>query len=173
MKQKIKIFLSTCGCLLTITAGILFAHSVHQYLAAADENAGAERIIAAFRSIVAAELRQPVGLTDIKLKVERKWAFIVADIDELNGRKIDWSITPYPGGIAGDDCGGNAFALLEYSARRGWDVIASRVCSTDASYVYWPDRYGAPRSLFPGGLNTEIDPSVIDGLGTSGGGRTD
>ena len=105
-------------------------------------------IMDAMRVPVMKELKQRVVFKPSHLKVAAGWAFIVARPLQPNGRKVDYSRGIYAEAAKAGALEDQVVGLLK-RGNRGWTVVAHVVGATDVPYVDWPDKYGAPKSIFP------------------------
>jgi hypothetical protein len=98
--------------------------------------------------VVSEDVGQPVSFTIDTVRVDNDWGWLVVQPQASAGGEIDWSQTKYATQAAEGvlDGGGTTYALLR---RQGgaWTVVDLAVGPTDAAYIGWPQRYGAPASL--------------------------
>jgi hypothetical protein len=105
-------------------------------------------IMDTLRVPVESELKQDVVFVPKKFTVCRDWAFLEAEMQQPDGRPVDWSVTPYRDAVDEGMCGGYVHALLRAKAGR-WQVRVYEICASDVPWVMWADEYGAPQALFP------------------------
>lgn len=91
----------------------------------------------------------PVSFTVTTKRTEGDWGWLIAQPWTPEGAQIDWSTTRYAtqareGALDGE---GTTYALLRRQNGQ-WTVVDFAVGPTDVVYADWPQRYGAPASLF-------------------------
>lgn len=114
--------------------------------ASAEERAPLETALGAS---LAVDLGQPVQLRIDHARIDGDWAWVIAEPFKPGGLAlIDWSTTHYAQQAAlGMMDGGTTYALLQRSDGV-WTVKDFVVGPTDAPWVAWAGRYGAPASLW-------------------------
>ncbi|MEZ6023169.1 MAG: hypothetical protein R3C16_07125 [Hyphomonadaceae bacterium] len=102
----------------------------------------------ALTPVVAADLGRPIKFTVETSRTDGEWGWIVAHPWTPEGAAIDWSQTNYAqrAGAGMLDGGGTTFALMRQE-NGAWRVVEFVVGPTDAAWVEWPQRHGAPQSL--------------------------
>lgn len=105
-------------------------------------------IMDALRVPVMRELKQRVVFKPSHLKLAGGWAFIVARPLQPNGRKVDYSRGIHAEAAKSGALEDQVVGLLK-RGKGGWTVVAHTVGATDVPYVDWPQRFGAPKSIFP------------------------
>jgi hypothetical protein len=111
---------------------------------------GPERtaIINALRVPVQKELKTAVQFKVDHLRVQSNWAFIGGYPQAKKG-KIDWNKTRYKVAIDEGAFDEGVFALLRKKNGK-WTVVKYVIGATDVPWVEWPQKYGAPKAIFPG-----------------------
>ena len=104
-------------------------------------------IMEALRFPVSTELKQKVIFVVTKLKVQRGYAFVIAQPQRPDGRKIDYSKTQYAEAIKGGAFDDQVIGLLK---KRGsqWRVLTYNIGATDVVWEEWPAKYSAPAAIF-------------------------
>ncbi len=108
-----------------------------------------DAMVAALSPAASADIGRPVTFQVTTKRVEGDWGFLVAQPWTPEGASIDWSTTQYAerareGALDGN---GTTYALLRRQ-NGTWTVTAFAVGPTDVAYADWPQRYGAPASIF-------------------------
>lgn len=111
--------------------------------------APAERaaILDAARAPVVARLGRPVLFKVDRLTRDGDWAFLLADLQDRQGRPIDYAGTPLADAAANGMVSKRCAALLR-RAEGGWEVVESRIGPTDVAWEGWASEHRAPPSLF-------------------------
>lgn len=101
------------------------------------------------RETIADDLGQPVQFVVDTLRAEdENWAFYAGQIQQPNGRPIDFSHTRYAEAIEAQMFDGpTVFALFSYNNGQ-WRVVTFVVGPTDVAYAGWAEEYNAPAALF-------------------------
>lgn len=84
------------------------------------------------------------------LKVSGEWAFLTGAVLNPQGGKFDYKGTRYQEMIeaeAFDD----GLSMLLRRTQGAWRVRAFALGATDVPWVDWPEKYRAPRAIFPFG----------------------
>jgi hypothetical protein len=104
---------------------------------------------AAVATNLAVDLGQPVSLRIDHARVDGDWAWVIAQPSQPGGAPIDWSTTRYAeaNNLGMLDGGGTTYTLLQ-RANGAWTVKDFVVGPTDAPWVEWSTRHGAPASLW-------------------------
>ena len=103
-------------------------------------------ILEACRPAAEAELGVPVRLHVRTLRVEGRWAFLLATLQDRSGGPIDLKRTTRADAAAQGMVSNDYVALLSHG-EAGWSVVASAVGPTDAVWADWPATYGAPAAV--------------------------
>jgi hypothetical protein len=124
----------------TVVAGIL---------ASTAPISGAERvaILDTARQPVVRQLGKPVKFLVRTLNRDGDWAFLVATMQDAQGRPITYAGTPLASAEAEGMISRDYVALLQRSGGR-WRVVDQAVGPTDVAWEGWAVRYGAPAGLF-------------------------
>jgi len=105
-------------------------------------------LLDALRPTIEADLGQPVQFVVRTLRIQGDWTFAVVMPRTKDGREIDYRKTRHAQRIRdGMFDGGTVEALLHNQAGR-WSVKDFAIGPTDVYYAGWPDRFGAPSTLF-------------------------
>lgn len=113
-----------------------------------DQNERAALLEAA-RAPVRAELgREPRFRID-QLDRDGEWAFLLATMQEADGRPFDFAGTPLAD-AAKHGAVSRTYAALLRRKTGGWEVVAKAIGPSDVAWEDWPTRYGAPAKLFSG-----------------------
>ena len=97
---------------------------------------------------VEAEIGQPVRFRVHTLRTDGRWAFVSAlPLTKEHGR-IDYATTKFAADVEEGLFDDGLRALLEKRGDR-WTITAFEIGATDAGFVDWPDRHGAPVGLLP------------------------
>ena len=108
-----------------------------------------EQILAALAHPVSVELTQAVRLEVEELRYDDGWAFVSAVARTASGAPIDYSRTKFAQDVEDGYFDDWLCALLSRDSD-GWRVVALEIGVTDAPFVDWPDRYGAPPEIVLG-----------------------
>jgi len=108
-----------------------------------------DAMVAALSPAASADIGRPVTFQVTTKRVEGDWGFIVGQPWTPEGAQLDWSTTRYAeqareGMLDGN---GTTYALL-HRQNGAWTVTTFAVGPTDVAYADWPQRYGAPASIF-------------------------
>jgi hypothetical protein len=124
----------------TVVAGIL---------ASTAPVSSAERVamLDTARRPVARQLGKPVKFLVRTLNRDGDWAFLVATMQDAQGRPISYAGTPLASAEAEGMISKDYVALLQRSGGR-WRVVDQAVGPTDVAWEGWAARYGAPAGLF-------------------------
>lgn len=106
--------------------------------------AGAERreVLDIIRQPVARALRSNVEFVVERARVCHPFAFVLATPRRPGGGAILWTGTP---------CEGDTSHLVGALLRRGaggWRLLAHALCPSDVAWADWPERFGAPETVF-------------------------
>lgn len=116
-------------------------------LAATSPASERSAILDAARVPIVARLGKPVLFRVDRLTREGGWAFLLADLEDGQGRPIDYAGTPLAGawnnGMVSKSC-----AVLLRREADGWTVVDSRIGPTDVAWGGWASQHRAPPSLF-------------------------
>lgn len=92
-------------------------------------------------------LGKPVALAVRTLDVRDGWAFLLADMQEPDGRPLDYAGTPMQEAARAGAVSTVCAALLRQGPE-GWSVVATAFGPTDVAWEGWSAEYGAPPALF-------------------------
>ena len=95
---------------------------------------------------VAQALAQPVSLADVTFREDGEWAFVSAVPTTANGGETDILSTSCSADYQ-DGFYDNWVCALAQRKPEGWVLIAYELGATDAPFVDWPEKYGAPASI--------------------------
>ena len=84
-----------------------------------------------------------------QLQRDGDWAFLLATMEEADGRPFDFTGTPLADAAKQGMVSRSYAALLRRKAG-GWEVVAKAIGPSDVAWEDWPRRYGAPAKLFGG-----------------------
>ena len=101
----------------------------------------------AARIPVSKALRQKIIFVVSVLRSDGRWAYLQAVPHRPNGRKLNWSRTPYANDWKNDAMSDVVMVLLRKDGKR-WKVIDHVIGPTDVHWVGWLDQYGLPEVLF-------------------------
>jgi hypothetical protein len=103
----------------------------------------------ALEPTLAEEIGRPVTLAVLVSRTDGDWGWIVAQPWTPEGAALDWSQTNLAerAGQGMLDGSGRTYALLRRQDGE-WRVIDHAVGPTDVAWADWPQRHGAPASLF-------------------------
>jgi hypothetical protein len=123
------------------------AVSLMSMAAATPEGGDRAAILDAARVPVVARIGKPVLFKVDRLVVEGNWAFLRADLQDRQGRPVDYAGTPlaeaWDNGVVSKSC-----AVLLHRTGDGWRVVESAVGPTDVIWAGWAAAHRAPPSLF-------------------------
>ncbi|KXK06621.1 MAG: hypothetical protein UZ17_ACD001000426 [Acidobacteria bacterium OLB17] len=131
--------------LLMIFAGSAAAQSIYT-----PEKGTPERkaILDTLRVPVERELKQKIVFVADTFNVSGAWAFVSGSLQGPDGGSPDFSGTQYAEAMEAGAFDNNYFALLKKSGGR-WKVTAYAIGCTDVCYLPWPQKYRAPKAIFP------------------------
>lgn len=91
----------------------------------------------------------PVSLAPRVSRTEGDWGWIVAQPWTPEGAAIDWSQTRHASRAENGamDSSGTVYVLLKRE-NGAWRVVEHTIAPTDVAWLDWPQRHGAPASLF-------------------------
>ena len=92
----------------------------------------------------------PVEFVVGDMRVLGPWAFVYLQPQRPGGGAIDWARTKYAEAWQAGAFDAGVTALLHRTGS-GWLVDAYDLGATDVEWIPWPEEYGAPPALFPGG----------------------
>lgn len=101
----------------------------------------------ALRVPVESELHISVVFKVDQLKLLGDWAFLLAAPQQPNGKKIDYRGTRYAGALEAGAFDNGVCALFHKKDGQ-WKVVQYVLGATDVPYEDWPQKYGAPTSIF-------------------------
>lgn len=104
-------------------------------------------IMNAARTPVSRALRQKIIFAVSVLRSDGHWAYLQAVPHRPNGKKLNWSRTPYANDWKNDVMSDVVMVLLRKDGRR-WKAIDHVIGPTDVHWVGWLDQYGLPKALF-------------------------
>ena len=107
-------------------------------------------ILDALRIPVERVLKQRVVFTTDSFKVSGNWAFVSGSPQTPDGGRPDYSRSKYRTAVDAGAFDNNFFALVKRTAGK-WKTVAVEIGCTDVCFMEWPQKYHAPRSIFPFG----------------------
>ncbi|NIJ22167.1 lambda repressor-like predicted transcriptional regulator [Sphingomonas naasensis] len=113
-----------------------------------DQNERAALLDAA-RAPMRAELGKEPKFRVDRLNRDGDWAFLLATMQEADGRPLDFAGTPLAE-AAKQGMVSRTYAALLRHRPGGWEVVAKAIGPSDVAWEDWPQRYGAPAKLFGG-----------------------
>lgn len=96
---------------------------------------------------VEADLHTPVVFKVDRLKVSGDWAFLLAVPQQPDGKKIDYRGTRYAEAIKAGAFDNGICALFQRKNGQ-WKVVQYVLGMTDVPWEDWPQKYGAPATIF-------------------------
>ena len=106
------------------------------------------RMLDVARAPVAKRLGKPVKFVVRTLERQGDWAFLIAAMQDGSGRPISFTGTPLASAEAQGMVSKDYAALLRLNGGQ-WRVVDTAVGPTDVAWADWPEKHGAPKSLFP------------------------
>ena len=107
-------------------------------------------ILDALRIPVERDLKQPVVFNADRFTVLKNWAFVSGGPQTPKGGRPDYSNTKYRTAVDSGGFDNNFFGLLKRTAGK-WKAVAVAIGCTDVCFMDWPQKYRAPKSIFPFG----------------------
>ena len=104
-------------------------------------------IMDALRFPVSTELKQKVIFVVTRLKVQKSYAFTIAQPQQPNGKRVDYSQTEYARAIKEGAFDDQVVALLKKRGKQ-WRVLTYNIGATDVVWEGWDKKYGAPAAIF-------------------------
>ena len=111
-----------------------------------DQNARAALLEAA-RAPATKELGKAPKFRVEQLRHEGEWAFLLATMEEADGKPFDYRGTPLAE-AAGQGFVSRTYAALLRRGAGGWEVVAKAIGPSDVAWEGWSKQYGAPAGLF-------------------------
>ena len=105
-------------------------------------------ILNALRAPVEKRLKQAVVFKMQRLVVDKGWAFALGQPIRPNGKRVDYSKTPYAQALK-DGMFDDSFSALLHFSGGSWKVATYNIGATDVEWVDWDTKYGAPSAIFP------------------------
>lgn len=99
-------------------------------------------ILGSLRTPVSSDLKTPVEFVVNRARICGNWAFVVATPQKAGGAAIAWARTV---------CSGDTSHLAGGLMRREgatWTLVEYALCPSDVAWSDWPEKFGAPQSLF-------------------------
>ncbi|QJU59883.1 hypothetical protein HL653_20960 [Sphingomonas sp. AP4-R1] len=104
-------------------------------------------LLDAARAPVAQALGKPVLFKVRQLRAAGRWAFLLADMEERDGKPLSYAGTSRAE-AATHGMVSRAYAALLRRDGESWRVIDSAIGPTDVAWATWPADHGAPDALF-------------------------
>ncbi|MDV3455954.1 hypothetical protein RZN05_03095 [Sphingomonas sp. HF-S4] len=104
-------------------------------------------LIEAARAPAAKELGKAPKFKVDSLRHEDDWAFLLATMQEADGKPFDYRGTPLAE-AAGEGFVSRTYAALLRKRGAGWEVVANAIGPSDVAWEGWAKQYGAPAGLF-------------------------
>lgn len=101
------------------------------------------------RAPVRAALGREAKFRVDQLTRDGDWAFLLATMQEADGRPFDFAGTPLAD-AAKHGAVSRTYAALLRRKGEGWEVVARAIGPSDVAWEDWSQRYGAPAKLFGG-----------------------
>lgn len=101
------------------------------------------------RAPAAAFFQRPVKFRVDRLEVRGDWAFLSAEMQDDQGRPVDYAGTSLAEAATHGAVSRSYAALLRRSGD-GWRVVDHAIGPTDVVWAEWPRKHGAPAALFDG-----------------------
>jgi hypothetical protein len=105
-------------------------------------------IVDALRLPVSRMLKGPVAFAISHLKVDRKWALLIAVPRRPTGEAIDYSDTKWAEAVRRQEFKDEIVALMRQRGVR-WRVVWYVIGATEPPWRDWAKRYKAPPGIFP------------------------
>jgi hypothetical protein len=107
-------------------------------------------ILDALRIPVERDLKQRVVFNTDNFKVSGNWAFVSGSPQTPDGGRPDYSRSKYRTAVDSGAFDDNFFALVKRTAGK-WKTVAVEIGCTDVCFMDWPQKYRAPKAIFPFG----------------------
>lgn len=104
-------------------------------------------ILDTLRKPVEKELKQKVKFKVDSLKTQRDWAFMRGQPQGVDGKAIDYKVTPYREALEEGLFDDGICALLHKEAGK-WKVVVYVIGATDVAWDGWDKEYKAPQAIF-------------------------
>lgn len=130
-----------CLSLVTMTNAQTPPHSP------APDSAEAKAIATTVRAAIARELKQDVTIDLDVVNIAGDWAFATANLLDASGGAYRYTGTPLEEAAAAGGVS-NLYAGLLKHRDGAWSVVTQAIGPTDLAWEDWPQKYGAPTSLF-------------------------
>ena len=99
------------------------------------------------RTPVAKAMGKPVKFMVHRLAHDGDWAFLMADMQDGNGRLLDLVGTPLADAAA-NGAASHTAAVLLHRVHGIWQVAELALGPTDVAWEDWPAKHKAPRTVF-------------------------
>lgn len=109
----------------------------------------ADPLAVAAAPAISEDIGIPVTLAPSVSRIDGDWGWLVAQPWTPDGAAIDWSQTQHASRAENGamDSSGTVYVLLKRE-NGAWRVVEHIVAPTDVAWLDWPQRHGAPESLF-------------------------
>lgn len=112
-----------------------------------DESAARTMILDAARGPAEADLGKPVRFLVKRLERRDDWAFLLADMQNPQGRRVDFAGTKFAG-AAREGMVSDSYAALLHRTEGHWAVVDHATGPTDVAWEGWAKKHAAPAELF-------------------------
>ena len=98
---------------------------------------------------ISEDIGVPVTLAPRVSRTDGDWGWLIAQPWTPEGAAIDWSQTRHASRAENGvmDSSGTVYVLLKRE-NGAWRVVEHTIAPTDVAWLDWPQRHGAPESLF-------------------------
>lgn len=98
---------------------------------------------------ISEDIGVPVTLAPSVTRIDGEWGWLIAQPWTPEGAAIDWSQTRHASRAENGamDSSGAVYVLLKQE-NGAWRVVEHTIAPTDVAWLDWPQRHGAPESLF-------------------------
>ncbi len=106
-------------------------------------------ILNAVRIPVRCQLGLEVLFKVIDLRTDGEWSFLHARPLTPDYKPIHYSLTPFANEAREGVLEDRLFALVRNEPGEGWRVVELSIGATDAPFIDWPQKFGAPIGILP------------------------
>ena len=112
-------------------------------------DAATDPLAIAATPVIGEDIGVPVSLAPRVSRIDGDWGWLIAQPWTPDGAAIDWSQTRHASRAENGvmDSSGTVYVLLKRE-NGSWRVVEHTVAPTDVAWLDWPQRHGAPASLF-------------------------
>ena len=123
------------------------SHAADAFYTPDPGSAERRQLLDAARATVKQKIGREVQFLVKQVRVGNGWGFLRADMQDGDGRKIDYAGTLLADAAREGYVSPVYVALLRREGD-GWSTVADAIGPTDVVWLAWPEKHDAPRELF-------------------------